>query len=69
MTNVILGQNYAVLEIKLAVIALLRNFTLLTTMKMEDIKMDMGFVMFSMNGYKLSVKTRTKTPSYMKTNL
>ncbi|XP_065201754.1 cytochrome P450 4C1-like [Planococcus citri] len=60
-----IGQNYAMLEMKLTLIALLRHFSFHTTVKMEDVKMNMGFLTTSPDGYKISIKHRIKKPSYL----
>uniref|UniRef100_A0AAT9UTV5 Cytochrome P450 3634A4 n=1 Tax=Maconellicoccus hirsutus TaxID=177089 RepID=A0AAT9UTV5_MACHI len=60
-----IGKNYAMLEMKLTMIALLRHFSFHSTVKMEDIPMKMGFMITNPNGYKISIKTRIRKPSYL----
>uniref|UniRef100_A0AAT9UUU3 Cytochrome P450 3634A3 n=1 Tax=Maconellicoccus hirsutus TaxID=177089 RepID=A0AAT9UUU3_MACHI len=60
-----IGQNYALLEMKLTIIALMRHFSFQTTAKMEDITMSMGFLMTNTGGYRISIKPRIKRPSYL----
>ena len=52
------GSNFAVLVIKLAVIAFLRSFKFETTEKSENIDMDGGFTNVSKNGYKVQITRR-----------
>uniref|UniRef100_A0AAT9UVF2 Cytochrome P450 3634B1 n=1 Tax=Maconellicoccus hirsutus TaxID=177089 RepID=A0AAT9UVF2_MACHI len=59
-----IAQNFAIMEIKLILIALLRNFSFHTTTTMENIKLNMAFVIDNVNGYNVSVKRRIKKPSY-----
>ncbi|XP_065201756.1 cytochrome P450 4C1-like isoform X2 [Planococcus citri] len=59
-----IGQNYAIFELKLILSTLLRKFSFHTTMTMNDIKLNTGFVIDVLNGYNLSLKTRVRKPSY-----
>ena len=52
------GMNYALLEMKLTAIALLRAFKFHTTVKLENVKMNMGFLMTSLDGYRMSITLR-----------
>lgn len=56
-------MNFAMFEMKLTLIALLRNFAFYTTMKMEDIHKSEGFIVNSVNGFKLSVSSRIRKPT------
>lgn len=58
------AMNYAILEMKLTVIALIRTFSFHTTTRLEDLKIAVNFSMFSLDGYKLSIKLRNRHPSY-----
>ncbi|XP_065222467.1 cytochrome P450 4g1-like isoform X2 [Planococcus citri] len=60
-----IGQNFAMLEMKLMLSALLRNFSFHTTTTMDDIKLNMSFVIDSVNGYNMSIKSRVRKPSYL----
>jgi len=46
------------LEMKLTLIALLRTFKFHTTVELENIRMNMGFLMTSSDGYKMSITSR-----------
>ncbi|XP_065214929.1 cytochrome P450 4C1-like [Planococcus citri] len=61
-----IGYNFGMLETKLTLSALLRKFTFYTNMKLEDVHTDNGFAMTSVNGYKLSITSRVRKPSYLK---
>ncbi|XP_065224516.1 cytochrome P450 4C1-like [Planococcus citri] len=61
-----IGYNFGMFEMKLTLSALLRKFTFHTTMKLEDVHMDNGLMMTSVNGYKLTVTSRVRKPSYLK---
>ncbi|XP_065224514.1 cytochrome P450 4C1-like isoform X2 [Planococcus citri] len=60
------GYNFGLLEMKLTLSALLRKFTFHTRMKLEDVYMDNGLVLNSVNGFKLTVESRIRKPSYLK---
>ncbi|XP_065208543.1 cytochrome P450 4C1-like [Planococcus citri] len=63
-----IGQNLALYEMKLITIALLRKYSIHTTMKMKDIKINSSFTISSANGYNISIKYRIKKPSYLLNN-
>uniref|UniRef100_A0AAT9UTT8 Cytochrome P450 3634C1 n=1 Tax=Maconellicoccus hirsutus TaxID=177089 RepID=A0AAT9UTT8_MACHI len=63
-----IGIHFAMLQMKLTLIALLRNYSFYTKMKMDDIYMDNGFSIMSVNGYKLIIKQRVRKPTYLLKN-
>lgn len=53
------GMNFALLLIKLAVIAFLRAYRFETAVnKLEDVKLGIGFLSIAVNGYKVRITRR-----------
>uniref|UniRef100_A0AAT9UTJ2 Cytochrome P450 3634C2 n=1 Tax=Maconellicoccus hirsutus TaxID=177089 RepID=A0AAT9UTJ2_MACHI len=63
-----IGIHFAMLQMKLTLIALLRNYSIYTKMKMDDIYMNNGFPTVSVNGFKLTLKQRIRKPTYLLCN-
>lgn len=54
----IAGKHVAELEIKLALIAILRTFSVHTTKKMEDLNLSIGLILRNIDGILLNLKLR-----------
>ncbi|XP_065208544.1 cytochrome P450 4C1-like [Planococcus citri] len=63
-----IGQNLAILEMKLIATAFLRKYSFHTTMTMKDIKLNNSFIIYCESGYNVSVKHRITKPSYLLSN-
>jgi len=55
-----IGQKFAILEIKVLIVSILRNFILLPVMRKEDIKLEYGIVLRSQKSVKLKLQRRHK---------
>ena len=59
-------MNYAFLQIKLLLIALLRAYTLRSALKFDELKLVLGFNIRSADGYKMRITARDRRPSYVR---
>ena len=59
-------MNYAFLEVKLTLIALLRAYQFRTAINLDELKVILGFNIRSADGYRMSITLRDRRPSYMR---
>uniref|UniRef100_A0AAT9UVH2 Cytochrome P450 3639B3 n=1 Tax=Maconellicoccus hirsutus TaxID=177089 RepID=A0AAT9UVH2_MACHI len=55
-----LGKNFAMHEIKILCSAVLRKYRLYSTTKLNDIKIEMAFLLGKVDGYNISISARNK---------
>jgi len=62
------GSKYAMLSMKVTVSTFLRHFSVHTDIKLTDIKLKLGLMMRSVNGYPVTIRPRDRRPTYYKEN-
>ncbi|XP_060860449.1 cytochrome P450 4C1-like [Metopolophium dirhodum] len=59
-----IGSKYAILSMKVTVSTFLRHFSIHTDIKLTDIKLKLGLLMRSVDGYPVTIRPRDKRPTY-----